>query len=44
MVIVQREDTLDGIAGKYQLQSRELQLYNRLPDPHLAEGQVLYIP
>lgn len=44
MVIVQREDTLDGIAGRYQLQSRELQLYNRLPDPHLAEGQVLYIP
>ncbi|CAI6082328.1 LysM peptidoglycan-binding domain-containing protein [Cohnella sp. JJ-181] len=44
MVIVQREDTLDGIAGRYQIQSRELQLYNRLPDPHLAEGQVLYIP
>jgi len=44
MVIVQREDTLDQIAGRYQLQSRELQLYNRLSDPHLAEGQVLYIP
>lgn len=44
LAIVQREDTLDAIAGRYQLQTRELQLYNRLSDSHLAEGQVLYIP
>lgn len=44
LAIVQREDTLEDIAGRYQLQTRELQLYNRLSDPHLAEGQVLYIP
>lgn len=44
LVIVQREETLDDIAGRYQLSSRELQLYNRLSENHLAEGQVLYIP
>lgn len=44
LVIVQREETLDEIADRYQLSSRELQLYNRLSENHLAEGQVLYIP
>ncbi|KIL36401.1 hypothetical protein SD71_07965 [Cohnella kolymensis] len=44
LCIVQREDTLDGIATRYNVQPRELQLYNRLHDPYLSEGQVLYIP
>lgn len=44
LVIVQREETLDEIADRYHLSSRELQLYNRLSENHLAEGQVLYIP
>jgi stage VI sporulation protein D len=44
MCIVQREETLDLIATRYNVQSRELQLYNRLHDPYLSEGQVLYIP
>lgn len=44
LVIVQREETLDAIAERYQLSSRELQLYNRLSEQHLSEGQVLYIP
>jgi stage VI sporulation protein D len=44
MCIVQREETLDLIATRYKVQSRELQLYNRLHDPYLSEGQVLYIP
>lgn len=44
LVIVQREETLDAIAERYQLSSRELQLYNRLAEQHLSEGQVLYIP
>lgn len=44
MVIVQKEETLDDIAQRYHLSSRELQLYNRLSEHHLAEGQVLYIP
>jgi stage VI sporulation protein D len=44
MCIVQREETLDSIAMRYNVQSRELQLYNRLHDPYLSEGQILYIP
>ncbi|WP_260411004.1 LysM peptidoglycan-binding domain-containing protein [Cohnella xylanilytica] len=42
--IVQREDTLDAIAARYNVQLRELQLHNRLADPHVTEGQVIYIP
>jgi len=44
LCIVQREDTLDAIATRYNVQPRELQLYNRLNDPNVSEGQVLYIP
>lgn len=44
LVIVQREETLDDIAERYHLSSRELQLYNRLSEHDLAEGQILYIP
>ena len=44
MCIVQREETLESIATRYNLQTRELQLYNRLQEPYLSEGQVLYIP
>ncbi|MBE0341687.1 LysM peptidoglycan-binding domain-containing protein, partial [Paenibacillus sp. 28ISP30-2] len=44
LCIVQREDTLETIADRYQLSTRELQLYNRLAEQHVEEGQVLYIP
>lgn len=44
MCIVQREDTIEGIAARYNVQPRELQMRNRLNDPYLSEGQVLYIP
>ncbi|WP_164472744.1 LysM peptidoglycan-binding domain-containing protein [Cohnella candidum] len=44
MCIVQREDTIESIAARYNVQARELQLRNRLSDPYLSEGQVLYIP
>ncbi|NBD25900.1 LysM peptidoglycan-binding domain-containing protein [Paenibacillus glycinis] len=44
LCIVQREETLDVIAGRYQLQAREIALYNRLSDQIVSEGQVLYIP
>ena len=44
MCIVQREETLESIAARYNVQVRELQLRNRLSDPYLSEGQVLYIP
>lgn len=44
LVIVQREETLDDIAQRYHLSNRELQLYNRLSEQIISEGQVLYIP
>ncbi|MFC3750640.1 LysM peptidoglycan-binding domain-containing protein [Paenibacillus sp. GCM10012306] len=44
LCIVQREETLDTIAEKYQLSARELGLYNRLSGQSVEEGQVLYIP
>lgn len=44
MCIVQRDDTLESIADRYNLQPRVLQVHNKLNDPYLSEGQVLYIP
>lgn len=44
LCIVQREETLDTIAEKYQLSTRELSMYNRLSGQVVEEGQVLYIP
>ncbi|MBG9793035.1 peptidoglycan-binding protein [Paenibacillus dendritiformis] len=44
MCIVQREETLDTIADRYQMNTNEIVLYNRLPDQNVTEGQVLYIP
>lgn len=44
MCIVQREETLELIADRYQLQAREIALHNRLADGSVSEGQVLYIP
>lgn len=44
MCIVQREETLDIIAERYQLTARELLLYNRMSEQNVEEGQVLYIP
>ncbi|PAF28376.1 LysM peptidoglycan-binding domain-containing protein [Paenibacillus sp. 7516] len=44
LCIVQREETLDSIADRYQLSTRELQLYNRLSEQVVEEGQILYIP
>ncbi|GAC41397.1 LysM peptidoglycan-binding domain-containing protein [Paenibacillus popilliae] len=42
--IVQREETLDTIADRYQMNTNEIVLYNRLSDQNVTEGQVLYIP
>lgn len=44
MCIVQREETIDLIAERYQLTPRELLLYNRMSEQTVEEGQVLYIP
>lgn len=44
LCIVQREETLEAIAERYQMSPRELLLYNRLSEQHVEEGQILYIP
>lgn len=44
MCIVQKEETLEDIAKKYNINLRELQLHNRLPDQEVSAGQILYIP
>jgi len=44
LCIVQKDDTLDAIAGRYQRNPREIALANRLDGSSLTEGQVLYIP
>jgi stage VI sporulation protein D len=44
MCIVQREETLESIAGRYHLNPREILLYNRLDEGNLSAGQILYIP
>ncbi|RTE08029.1 LysM peptidoglycan-binding domain-containing protein [Paenibacillus whitsoniae] len=44
MCIVQKEDTLETIAKRYQITTRELQLMNRLGDNEITAGQVIYLP
>ncbi len=44
MCIVQKEETVELIAERYQINPREIMLYNRLDDNSLMEGQVIYIP
>jgi stage VI sporulation protein D len=44
LCIVQKEDTLESIAKRYQLTTRELQLMNRLSDQDITVGQVIYLP
>lgn len=44
MCIAQKEDTIETIAERYKKNPRELQLYNRLNDQYLQEGQVVFIP
>lgn len=42
--IVQKEDTLESIAKKYERKPQEIRLYNRLSDSEVFEGQIIYIP
>ncbi|WP_068774088.1 LysM peptidoglycan-binding domain-containing protein [Paenibacillus sp. FJAT-26967] len=44
MCIVQKEETIETIARKYEVNARELQLYNRLEEQDVNAGQILYIP
>ncbi|MBE1443484.1 LysM peptidoglycan-binding domain-containing protein [Paenibacillus sp. OAS669] len=44
LCIVQKEETLESIAKRYDLNPREIALFNRLGDTDLTEGQIVYIP
>jgi stage VI sporulation protein D len=44
LCIVQKEETLDIIAKRYELNPREIALFNRLPEQEVTEGQIVYIP
>jgi stage VI sporulation protein D len=44
LCIVQKEETLETIAKRYELNPREIALFNRLPENEVSEGQIVYIP
>ncbi|MFD1736011.1 stage VI sporulation protein D [Bacillus salitolerans] len=44
MCIVQKDETLEMIAERYDVQAQSLIRINHLDREHLAEGQILYIP
>jgi stage VI sporulation protein D len=44
MCIIQKEDTLEGIARKYGVNERELQQFNSLTNVDIQMGQIIYIP
>ncbi|XOK59366.1 LysM peptidoglycan-binding domain-containing protein [Paenibacillus elgii] len=44
LCIVQKEETLESIAKRYDLNPREIALYNRLGDNDVSVGQIVYIP
>jgi stage VI sporulation protein D len=44
LCIVQKDETIDTIAERYALKAKEIQLYNKLSDPVLTEGQIIYVP
>lgn len=44
MCIIQKEETLEGIARKYGVNERELQQFNKLPAVDVQTGQIIYIP
>lgn len=44
MCIVQKEDTLEEIALRYNINARDLLTANKLHESAISEGQLLYIP
>ncbi|MCZ8513338.1 LysM peptidoglycan-binding domain-containing protein [Paenibacillus filicis] len=44
LCIVQKEETLESIAKRYELNPREIALFNRLGDHEVSEGQIVRIP
>ncbi|WP_240414386.1 LysM peptidoglycan-binding domain-containing protein [Paenibacillus periandrae] len=44
LCIVQKEETLEIIAKRYELNPREIALFNRLAEHEVSVGQIVYIP
>ncbi|MBA4496137.1 LysM peptidoglycan-binding domain-containing protein [Paenactinomyces guangxiensis] len=44
MVIVQKDESIDHLAGKYQITADEIIRLNKLQTDRLQEGQIIYIP
>jgi stage VI sporulation protein D len=44
LCIVQKEETMDGIAERYHIHPREIMQFNRLNSYQVAAGQAIYIP
>lgn len=44
MVIVQKEDSLDSLADRYQVPASKILNMNQLESNLLEEGQIIYIP
>ncbi len=44
MCIIQAGDSLDSIAGRYDIPASQLMRVNRLESEEIEEGQILYIP
>lgn len=44
MYLVQKEDTIDEIAGKYGISTVDIINQNKLEDNNLLEGQLLFLP
>lgn len=44
MCIIQKNETLEGIAARYSVSMGKLMEVNRLPSDRVAAGQILYIP
>ncbi|TVY11895.1 LysM peptidoglycan-binding domain-containing protein [Paenibacillus cremeus] len=44
LCIVQKEETLESIAKRYEMNPREIALYNRLGDSGVSQGQIVLIP
>lgn len=44
MCIIQKDESLEEIAGRYELRVTEIMRYNRLETQEIRAGQILYIP
>jgi stage VI sporulation protein D len=44
MCIIQRNESLEEVAQRYEIKSRDIMRFNRLDTEQVSEGQIIYIP